>query len=263
MRFTDTIADMPKREADADEEVTPFDGFDPKALAFFRQLARNNDRDWFKANKDRYDALLKTPMLTLLNELNPRFARFAPDHVTEPKKAIYRIYRDTRFSKNKIPFKLNISAMYGHRLLPKNYCAGYYFHVSATECAIGVGVYMPEPDQLKAIREAIARDTKSFEKLIRDPKLTRRMGKLQGDKLTRVPKGYDPAHPAANYVRMKQWYFYKELKPQAALAPSFVDEVAKAFEVCAPFAAWLNAIILTTVRQDDAPDAPKRPAPMF
>ncbi len=245
-------------------DASAFTGFSPKALTFFRQLARNNDRDWFNAHKGEYETLLKEPMLSLLAWLNGRFARFAPDHVTEPKKAIYRIYRDTRFSKNKIPFKLNISAMFGHRLLPKNYCSGYYFHVSATECFVGVGVYMPEPEQLKAIRDAIESDTRRFEKLIKDPKLTRRMGKLAGDKLQRVPKGYDPTHPAAEYLKMKQFCFYKEMKPQLALEKSFGDEVAKCFEACAPFSAYLNQIILTTVREEETDsDAPKRPAPMF
>ena len=241
-----------------------FSGFSPKALTFFRQLAKNNDRDWFKLHKSEYDTLLKEPMLLLLAQLNSNLAHFAPDHVTEPKKAIYRIYRDTRFSKNKIPLKLNISAMFGHRLLPKNYCSGYYFHVSATECFVGVGVYMPEPEALKALRDTIAADTKRFEKLINEPKLKKRMGTLSGDKLVRVPKGYDPAHPAAEYLKLKQFSFFKQFKPQLALDKSFGDEVAKCFDACAPFSAYLNQIILSTVREEDAtPDAPKRPTPMF
>ncbi len=241
-----------------------FTGFDPKALAFFGKLAKNNDRDWFKAHKSEYDTHLKDPMLQLLGVMNTKLARFAPDHVTEPKKAIYRIYRDTRFSKNKIPLKVNISAMFGHHLLPKNLCAGYYFHISATEVAIGVGLYGVEPDQLKIVRQAIANDPATFKKLVADKKVTSKMGILQGDALTRVPKGFDAEHPAAAYLKMKQFYFFREVDPTIALSGKIVAEVANSFERCAPFAAYLNRQLLALHQQPTGePDAPKRPMPMF
>jgi uncharacterized protein (TIGR02453 family) len=241
-----------------------FPGFDPKALAFFRKLAKNNDRDWFKAHKSEYDKLLKEPMLQLLGVLNAGFARFAPDHVTEPKKAIYRIYRDTRFTKSKIPLKLNISAMFGHRLLPKNYCAGYYFHVSATEVAIGVGLYMPEPEQLKAIRQTLADDHKPFLRLINDKKLVKTMGKLAGESLQRVPRDFPADHPAADLLRMKQFHFYRELDPKVALSSQIIKEVRDSFAICAPFTAYLNNIILSLHAADQSdPETPRRPKPMF
>lgn len=253
MRLTVTIRNMPT-----------FNGFDPKALAFFRKLAKNNDREWFKAHKSEYDTCLRDPMLALLANLNTRFARFAPDHITEPKKAIYRIYRDTRFSKSKIPLKTNISAMFGHRLLPKNYCAGFYFHVAATDCAVGVGYYMPEPEQLKAIRTAIVDNPKPFEKIVNDRKLIARMGKLAGEKLQRVPKGFDPDNPASEYAKMKQFHFFRQFDPKLALSKKLADDVAKCFEACAPFTAYLNNIILSTMRDEESdPETPKRPKPMF
>lgn len=241
-----------------------FTGFDPKALTFFRKLAKNNDRDWFKAHKSEYDTLLKQPMLQLLGVLNNGFARFAPDHVTEPKKAIYRIYRDTRFSKSKIPLKLNISAMFGHRLLPKNNCAGYYFHVSATEVAIGVGLYMPDPEQLKAIRQTLADDHKPFARLISDKKLVKTMGKLAGESLQRVPRDFAKDHPASEYLRMKQFHFYRELDPHVALSSRIVKQVSDSFAVCAGFTSYLNNIILSLHADEHAdPKLPRRPKPMF
>lgn len=239
--------------------------FTPAALTFFRSLARNNDRTWFNKHRQAYEDRVKTPMLDTLAWLNTQFARFAADHVTEPKKAIYRLHRDTRFSKDKTPYKLNVSAMFGHRILLKNYCAGYYFHVSATEAFIGCGVYMPEPEQLKAIRTAISADLPRFKKVISDPKLKKVMGTLQGEKLVRVPKGFDPEDPAADFVRMKQWSFYKELPPKAALEKGFAREVAKAFEACAPFNAYMNNILLAHMRQQtgETDTTPRRPEPMF
>lgn len=242
--------------------MSSFNGFSPKALTFFRQLARNNDRDWFNAHRETYETHVKAPMLALLEWMNGKFARFAPEHVTEPKKAMYRIYRDTRFAKDKTPFKLHIGAMFGHQRLPKNYCAGFYFHVSHTECFVGCGLYMPEPDQLTAVREAILAQHKPFLKLINDKKLRRLMSDLQGESLARLPKGYDPTHPAADLMRRKQLCFYKEFPANAALDKSFGVEVIKRFEACAPFNTFLNEAILTTVR-DEEESTPKRPAPMF
>lgn len=258
----------PTRNTSAHTRSTlpPPSPFAPGALAFFRALARNNEREWFNRHRQQYDEQVKTPMLEILSWLNTQFARFAADHVTEPRKAIYRLHRDTRFSKDKTPFKLNISAMFGHRLLSKNYCAGFYFHVSATETFIGCGVYMPEPAQLQAIRRAIRDDLAGFRKLITDPKLKRTMGTLQGESLRRVPKGFDPDDPAADYLRMKQWCFYRELPAEAALDKSFAPTVARCFEACAPFNAYLNNILLAQRREEAGEDIdpiPRRPEPMF
>lgn len=242
--------------------MNAFNGFSPKMLTFFRQLASHNDREWFNAHRKTFDEHVQAPMLALLEWLNTRFARFAPDHVTEPKRALYRIYRDTRFAKDKTPFKLHMGAMFGHRRLPKNYCAGYYVHVAHTECFVGCGLYMPEPDQLKAVRAAILDRHDEFLSLIRDKKLRKLMGDLQGDQLARLPKGYDPAHPAADLMRLKQLSFHKVFPAKLALEKSFATEVAKRFEACAPFNAFLNEAILTTVHEEES-DTPKRPAPMF
>ncbi len=255
---------MPRRPKRNDVPPVPA-AFPAQALAFFRNLARHNDRAWFAAHKQEYEDRVKTPMLEVLGWLNTRFAMFAADHVTEPKKAIYRLHRDTRFSKDKTPYKLNVSAMFGHRLLPKNNGAGYYFHSSATEAFIGVGVYMPEPPQLQALRKTIAGDLPRFRKLINEPRLKKLMGPLQGEKLVRVPKGFDADDPAAEFMRMKQFCFYKELPAKAALEKSFAKQVAQHFEVCAPFNAYLNNILLAHMRQQqgDADTTPKRPEPMF
>jgi len=241
----------------------PCPHFTPHALSFFKKLAINNDREWFNAHKAEYESHVKLPMLSLLAWMNTRLATFAVDHVTEPKKAIYRLHRDTRFSKNKTPYKLNVSAMFGHRLLPKNNCAGFYFHVSAAECFVGVGVYMPEPDALKAIREKIAADPKAFRAMISTPALKKHVGALDGEKLVRVPKAFAPDHPAADFLRMKQFCFFKQFPAKAALDAGFGKQVADCFEACAPFNAWLNKIILSCVPEGDDGRVEGRPTPMF
>src|SRR5262249_56147805 len=110
---------------------TAFPGFSPDALSFLRALKRNNRRDWFQPRKENYETLIKLPMMELISALNVEFARFAPDYVTPPEKAMYRIYRDTRFSHDKTPYKTHISAIFPRRTAVKRARALFYFHFTA------------------------------------------------------------------------------------------------------------------------------------
>lgn len=139
-----------------------FPGFDPKALTFFRQLAKHNDRDWFTANKQTYVDFVEKPMIDLVAIVGEAMRRFAGDYVREPKKHLYRIYRDTRFSKDKTPYKSHLGAQFQHPQVTKNLGAGFYFHVSAKELCIAGGIYMPGPEELAALRAAFCADAKPF-----------------------------------------------------------------------------------------------------
>src|SRR6185437_8067272 len=138
--------------------ATVFPGFSPAAITFFRQLEKNNDRDWFKARKEKFEEQVRKPMLELVGLINDDLRKFAVDHVTEPAKALYRIHRDTRFSKDKTPYKTHIAAMLPRQGLGKNTCAGFYFSVSHTGVEVAAGMYMPGPPDLLKVREAIASD---------------------------------------------------------------------------------------------------------
>src|SRR4051812_31487683 len=197
-----------------------FSGFSPKAISFFRQLERNNKREWFQPRKDQFEALCRAPMLELVAQVVEDLRGFAIDHVVEPKRAIYRIYRDTRFSKDKSPYKTHIAAIFPHARLPKHAGAGYYFAVSHEGLSIGGGVYGPGPVELAALRAAIAKDPRAFRKLIDDKRLRRPMGELQGEQVARVPKGYAADHPAGDLLRRKQLYFYTTIDAATALKPA-------------------------------------------
>ena len=172
-----------------------FSGFPPEAMTFFRGLARNNNRDWFQPRKEIYETKVKAPMCELVEAINAEMLKFAPDYINDPKKAIYRIYRDTRFSKDKTPYKTHIAAVFPRRGLEKHAGAGLYFSISPQDIEIAGGVYMPGPEQLLAIRTWLAENHAEFRKASRGPE--KLMGKLYGDSLQRVPKGFDAAHPAA------------------------------------------------------------------
>ena len=217
-----------------------FGGFPPEAMTFLRGLKKNNKREWFQPRKQIYDEKVKGPMLELVGALMSRLADFAPDHVGDPAKAIYRIYRDTRFSKNKAPYKTHIAAVFPRRDLEKHGGAGYYFSVSPEEIEVGGGVYMPAPENLRAIRAYLAEHHAEFHRITTSPGVRRLVGEVYGDRLSRVPKGFAPDHPASDLLRMKQFLLFKTLDAKLAVTPKLYRDLLIRFEVMTPFIEFLN-----------------------
>lgn len=219
---------------------TKFSGFPPEGLAFFRQLKRNNNREWFQERKRVFDEKLRAPMEALIETLNAEFARAAPDYITEPRKAIYRIYRDVRFSKNKDPYKTHIAAIFTKRTLPKHEAGAFYFHVSAEEIVVAGGVYMPDAAALLKLRNHIAARHEELAKLLAAKPTRQLVGALHGEALTRPPKGFAANHPAIELLKRKQWYFDINLPTEAATKPAFAKELFKRFEAMLPVVEFLN-----------------------
>jgi uncharacterized protein (TIGR02453 family) len=242
---------------------TGYQGFPRSTLKFFRDLEKNNDRDWFAAHRKVYDEEIRPAMIELVTLLAGDLREFAVDCVPErPEKTIYRIHRDTRFSKDKTPYKTHIAAHFQHRRLPKNLAGGFYFAISHASVGCGGGIYMPGPEQLAAVRAAIAEDYQAFRKLCSDKALLRKLGPLTGDALRRPPKGYAPDHPAADLLRMKQWYFYVDLDPKLALTPAVRKEISTRFRLVAPMVNWINDACVRALG-DEEDLRPVRPEPMF
>lgn len=216
-----------------------FPGFPAAGLEFFAALQRHNRREWFQPRKAIFEETLKQPMRELVGAVNAAMKSFAPDYATDPDKAIYRIYRDTRFGKDKTPYKDHIAASFPRR--GDKAGAGYYFAVSDKEVAIGGGIYMPPPETLFAIRQHLAERHEEFRKIAGASAVRRLFTEVQGERLTRVPKGYPCDHPAADLLRMKQYLLYVELPPALAATPALYTEVVKHFRAMAPFMEFLNA----------------------
>jgi uncharacterized protein (TIGR02453 family) len=216
-----------------------FPGFPAEELAFFAALQRNNRREWFQPRKAIFDEKLKQPMRELVGALNSAMKSFAPDYVTDPDKAIYRIYRDTRFGKDKTPYKDHIAALFLRR--GDKAGAGYYFAVSHKMVAIGGGIYAPPPETLLALRQHLAERHEEFRKITGARVLRGLFGELQGEQLTRVPKGYPSDHAAADLLRFKRLLFYVELPPDLARTPALYTEVVRHFRAVTPFVEFLNA----------------------
>ncbi len=209
-----------------------FPGFPPEALKFFASLTRNNNRDWFQPRKETFDSKVKAPMTELVLALNSELTRFAPDFIADPKKAIYRIYRDTRFSPDKTPYKTHIGAIFPKNGGERGSSPGFYFHVSAKEVGIAGGLYEPEPEHLFAVRTWLTTHHAEFRKAA--AKCKKLMGDLHGESLTRVPKGFDPNHPAADLLKRKRWIFWTTLGADVATTPKLQTELTKRFRVMLP-----------------------------
>ncbi len=218
-----------------------FEGFPKEGLDFFRKLKKNNKREWFQPRKQVFEETLKAPMIEFLTALNSHLARFAPEHIVEPAKVIYRIYRDTRFSNDKTPYKTHIAASLPRKGMDRHMAGGYYLSVGADEIEVAGGIYMPGPEQLLALRQHIAANQKQFAKLAENKALVALMGPMHGDPLTRVPKGFAADDPAAEYLKCRRWIFYRtDLDPQVALTKEFLPEVVKRLKAMAPFVDFLN-----------------------
>jgi uncharacterized protein (TIGR02453 family) len=217
-----------------------FGGFPPEAMPFLRALKKNNAREWFQPRKEIYEEKVRGPMIELVTAVMRRMADFAPDHVGDPAKAVYRIYRDTRFSKNKIPYKTHIAAVFPRRDLEKHGGAGYYFSVSPEEIEVGGGVYMPLPESLRAIRRQLAGHHEEFRRIAGERKVRRYFGEVYGDRLTRAPKGFAPDHPAADLLRLKQYLLFANLDPKLVTSPKLYREIMDRFKAMTPFLEFLN-----------------------
>jgi uncharacterized protein (TIGR02453 family) len=217
-----------------------FAGFPPEAMTFLRNLKKHNTREWFQPRKEIYEEKVKGPMLELVTALMQRLADFAPDYVADPNKAIYRVYRDTRFSKDKTPYKTHIAAIFKHRDLEKHSGAGFYFSVAPEEIEVGGGVYMPMPDHLLAIRNYLAENHEGFRRIAAARDVRRLLGVVTGESLSRVPKGFAADHPAADLLRMKQFLLFRTLESSLATTPKLFRELVSRFQAMAPFLEFLN-----------------------
>jgi uncharacterized protein (TIGR02453 family) len=231
-----------------------FPGFPAEAMKFFRTLKKNNRREWFQPRKHIYEEQVKAPMLELVAAVNAEMRKFAPAYVREPERAVYRIYRDTRFSRDKTPYKTYIAAVFTRRGFEKHAGAGYYFSVSPEEIEVAGGVYMPGAEELRAIRLHLLENHEEFVHILRAPRLRALMGELKGEQLSRVPKGFPALHPATCLVRYRQWLLWAMLDPALATTPKLFGEIVARFRAMAPFMDFLNAP-LEQVRRKTAPRA--------
>jgi uncharacterized protein (TIGR02453 family) len=172
---------------------------------------------------------------------------FAPSFVRPAEKCLFRIYRDTRFSANKLPYKTHVAAWWAHQGMEKTSGAGYYFHVSAKEVVIAAGAYMPEKDQLAAIRHWLLDNHAEFRKLLQKPAVRKAFSEFEGNALTRPPKGFPCDHPALDLIRCRQWGLAATLPAAEALETGIAATIIRHFKLAAPLVDALNTPIAASL----------------
>lgn len=220
--------------------------FSPAALRFFRQLAGHNDKQWFEAHRAVYEQEVREPMRELIEELDARFARFAPEIGGDPKRSMFRINRDIRFSKDKSPYKTNAGCWFHHRAASGRVgseanegSAGFYFHFEPGNSFAGGGLWMPPRPQLNRLRDAIAEKPDEFIRMTRA--LPKRFGRLDdSDVLRRMPRGYAETHPAAQWLRYQSFTSGRALSDAQVTNAKLPGLLAREFEGLLPLVRWVN-----------------------
>ena len=223
--------------------------FTAKTLSFLRSLKRNNKREWFHARKEQYLIHCRQPMVDVVTRLAEDFPTFAPDVIADPKVSLLRPYRDTRFSEDKTPLKTHVGATFPHRVLGRMNGAWFYFEVSGGWVWIGGGMWRPDTSQLQLVREHIAVNHRRLDKIVKSPAF-RKIGGLQGDMMTRVPRGYPKDHPAAEYLQFRQLMGYREEPPTFATSKGFYQQLRGTFETVAPLVHFLNEPLVASLKTE-------------
>ena len=217
----------------------PFAGFRPASLTFLRALKRNNRREWFEANRASYEREIKAQLKAFVEELDVRFATVAPEFVGDPKSSLFRIHRDTRFSKDSTPYKAYTGIQFRHELGRDAHAPGFYLHLEPRAVFVGAGIWHPDATTLGRIREVIADDPKSW-------RVGKRFGErfqLTGDSLKRAPSGYDPEHPLIEDLKRKDFICVASLSEKDVCARGFVEEFAQLCREAAPLVRFLCAAV--------------------
>ncbi|HET6579874.1 MAG TPA: TIGR02453 family protein [Gemmatimonadales bacterium] len=228
-----------------------FRGFGRGALAFLRRLARHNAREWFERNRAVYETEVREPLRALVEEMDVRLARIAPELMGDPRRSIFRIHRDVRFSTDKSPYKTNAACQFYHHDAGRGAGqdaegagAGLYFQLADGECFVAGGIWMPARAALEEIREALADDPAALDGIVRAPAFRRRFGALDREAmLTRLPRGYAAGHPAERWLRYRSFTATRMLTERQVTSRRLAATLERDFATLVPLVRWLNGAI--------------------
>ncbi len=215
--------------------------FSPELFKFLRDLKANNDREWFQANKKRYEEKLRHPAQQFISDFGPRLAKISPHFDADPRPvggSLFRIYRDVRFSKDKSPYKTWIGIQFRHKSAKDAHAPGFYLHLQPGHVMAGAGIWHPDTKTTNRIRDAIVENAAGWKRASRGKRFAERF-ELGGDSLKRPPRGYDPEHPLIEDLKRKDFVAYAPLADEAVAAPGFLAAYARACRAGAPFVRLL------------------------
>lgn len=214
--------------------------FEPDFLDFFKELAANNHKDWFDQNRERYHSVVREPFKVFVHDLIEQVRERDPKVTIEPKDAIFRINRDIRFAKNKMPYKNHVSAIVSRYGKSDKSYPGLYVQLEPEKVGIYGGLYRLTPQQTSDLRYAIAENLPVFEKLITAPKFRSVYGEIYGEKAKRIPKELKEKASKQPLIFNKSLYFYAELPAEVILSPKLMDIILQHYEVARPITQFIE-----------------------
>jgi uncharacterized protein (TIGR02453 family) len=215
--------------------------FSPELYKFLRQLKKNNNRDWFKANKGRYESVIKQPALEFIEEFGPNLRKLNPHFVAEPRAvggSLFRIHRDTRFSKDKTPYKTAVGIHFRHEVAKDAHAPGFYLHIDPKECFIGAGIWHPDTATARRIRDAIIERPKDWKKAVQGKAFTNHW-RLTGDSLKRPPRGVDADHPFVEDIKRKDFIAVADLSTDDLLQARLPKQLEASWKRTLPLMKFL------------------------
>lgn len=215
--------------------------FSPALFSFLRDLAAHNDREWFHAHKDRYVAAVQEPALEFISDFAPRLTKISPHFTADARVvggSLFRIQRDTRFSKDKTPYKLNTGLQFRHESASDAHVPGFYLHLQPGECYAGVGIWRPATADATTVRQAIAGDPAGWKKAAYGKRFTDVWAQA-GESLMRPPKGFDPDHPYVEDLKRKDFIASTRLTQKQVTSPDFIDDYERMCRAAVPYMRFL------------------------
>lgn len=219
--------------------------FTPKTFAFLRNLAANNEREWFKARQSEYERYVREPALDFIGDFDIHLTKISPFFVADTRKvggSLFRIQRDTRYTKDKTPYKENTGMQFRHQAAGDVHAPGFYLNIQPGECYMGAGLWQPATKDAYAIRARIAEDPTAWKRATQGKRFSE-VYTLTGDSLVRAPKGYDEDHPLIEDLKRKDFVASHRLTQSEVTSPEFLKEFAALCKAAVPFMRFLCAAV--------------------
>ncbi len=215
--------------------------FTQSTFAFLKDLTANNNREWFQENKHRYEDHLKDPAVRFISDFGAHLKKISEHFRSDPRTvggSMFRIYRDTRFSPDKTPYKTHVGIQFRHESGKNAHAPGYYLHLDVGGCFAGAGMWRPDSPSLKGIREAIVEDPRAWKRAV-GGKRFKDDYELEGDRLKRPPRGFDPEHALVEDLKRKDFIGVAKIPKKTIVSPGLPKELAKTFGTATPLMEFL------------------------
>src|SRR5260370_1112508 len=219
--------------------------FSPQLFKFLRELEKHNNREWFQANKWRYEHFVRDPLLQFIEDFRPRLHQISPHFIADPRPSggsLLRIYRDMRFRRGQDPYKAMAAGRFPHVAYKERSAPGFYLHLQPKQCFLGAGLWRPDPDTRALVRDAIGQNPKAW-KSATTGRAFKTLCTLEGESQKRMPPGYDPKHPYARDLMRKDFITTTLFTDDEVCRMDFLDRLTKACRAAAPFVEFLTRAV--------------------